>query len=509
MAGCAVPQKPGKGKMQRLIEPTTSRGYWLYLPEGYSDDASRSASQRAWPLVVTFHGMKPWDSANPQCREWQEEADRYGFVICAPELATCNSMMEYPIREVRSYVQSDEIATMAIMDDIFLKTNADPNRVLSTSWSAGGYIAHYMVNRHPERFSCVAVRQSNFSPTIMDSRKTVEYSDMTVAIFYTENDFQACRQESEAAVEWYRRCGFQNVQSGVFQGMGHERTPEAAASVFAKTCGSTAKSAPTRLARLEMMNSDQMRSLPRAAETAPSLPGPSSPVISPRDRSVELRSGPAGGTSVSDHPTSLVFSGSDRGSTRTSAPPPPSGQTKVTTIHKAPQPTQVAVPPGSSTSPSQSPTKVTTIRGKAQPPGTTGGGRSPTLAKGGESTLPTHHVQTLPPTLTKPRQTPRRTPPVKSSPSSAKGKVRLSSTIGISPLLVSFTADVDAEQREGADFFWTDNGIPICSERNGQKILMEPGRHRIEVLVITKDNQEIRAGSDVTVFERLTKPSKS
>jgi hypothetical protein len=224
-------------------------------------------------------------------------------------------MMEYPIREVHSYVASDEAATMAILDDIFRKTDADPNRVLSTSWSAGGYLAHYMVNRHPERFSCIAVRQSNFSPMIMDSRQTVDYSDMTVAVFYTENDFQACRKESEAALKWYRRCGFKNVQGGVFRGMGHERTPEAAAAVFAKTCGLTAKTQPTRLARLELMEDDQFGSLPRSGGPAPGIP-PRSPVISPSDRTTVPGSGAGPGETGPTSASSVVFSGSDQGPSR-------------------------------------------------------------------------------------------------------------------------------------------------------------------------------------------------
>jgi poly(3-hydroxybutyrate) depolymerase len=257
LAGCAVPQPRGQGLLSRTIEPSTQRGYWLYLPKDYvqamDNAAAPTVELRLWPLVMTFHGMNPWDSANAQAREWQEEADRYGFIVCAPELDTCNSFMEYPIRKVHTYVASDELATMAIMDHVFQKTNADPSRVLSTSWSAGGYLAHYIVNRHPERFRCIAVRQSNFSPAIMDSARAAEYSNITVAVFYTQNDFQACRKESEAAVEWYRENGFRDVRAGVFSGMGHERTPETAAAIFAESCGVTAKTAPSRLSRMQIM----------------------------------------------------------------------------------------------------------------------------------------------------------------------------------------------------------------------------------------------------------------
>jgi poly(3-hydroxybutyrate) depolymerase len=276
-AGCEVPQPRGGGRLTWIVESTTRRPYWLYTPKDYVEFFSSTRHTRRWPLVVSFHGMNPWDTANAQAREWQQEADRYGLIVCAPELATCNSLMEYPIRKLHSYVKADERAIVAIMDDVFRRTNADPNRVLSTSWSAGGSIAHYIVNRYPQRFSCIAVRQSNFSPMIMDSEKADLYADMTVAVFYTQNDFQACRKESEAAVEWYRQHGFENVQRGVFSSMGHERTPETAAAVFAKACGLNAKTPPVTLARMHLMDDTGLPS-PVSPSTAP----PGSPPITLR-----------------------------------------------------------------------------------------------------------------------------------------------------------------------------------------------------------------------------------
>ena len=46
---------------------------------------------------------------------------------------------------------------IAIMNEVYAIADVDPNNVLATSWSYGGYIAHYMANRYPERFSCIAV----------------------------------------------------------------------------------------------------------------------------------------------------------------------------------------------------------------------------------------------------------------------------------------------------------------------------------------------------------------
>jgi len=168
--GCAVPQQPGKGMARHRTEPETRTGYWLYLPEDYVKRSGRHPSRQRWPTVVTFHGMNPYDTAAAQIREWQEEADRYGLIVIAPELRTCTSLMQYPLRDPNLwYVKQDERATLLVMGEVFRQTNADPNLVLATSFSSGGYLAHFLVNRYPERFSCLAVRGSNFSSDLVPS----------------------------------------------------------------------------------------------------------------------------------------------------------------------------------------------------------------------------------------------------------------------------------------------------------------------------------------------------
>lgn len=245
LSGCAVPQKPGNGRVSKRTEPITKTDYWLYLPEDYIKTDGHHPQTERWPLVMTFHGLRPYDDAKPQIREWQQEADRYGMIVVAPELRTCDSLtMQFPLRDpTLPYVRKDEQAIMAIMDEVFRETNADPNRVLVTSFSSGGYIAHYMVNRHPERFSCLAVRGSNFSPTLLSTGQIPRYQHMPVAIYWGENDFKVCREESIEAVDWYRQHNF-DVDAKYVDGLGHERRPETAAAFFASTIDVLPKTAP-------------------------------------------------------------------------------------------------------------------------------------------------------------------------------------------------------------------------------------------------------------------------
>ena len=104
LSGCAVPQRPGRGAEMHLQEPRTKAWYRLYLPEGYAERSKTGeAPSRKHPLVMTFHGMKPFDNAHSQCREWQQEADRYGFVVCAPELRT-PALFVSPLPPLRRYI---------------------------------------------------------------------------------------------------------------------------------------------------------------------------------------------------------------------------------------------------------------------------------------------------------------------------------------------------------------------------------------------------------------------
>ncbi|MFH1747455.1 MAG: PHB depolymerase family esterase [Planctomycetota bacterium] len=225
------------------------RGYWLYLPREYieADEAARQA--RRWPLVVTFHGMKPFDCSSAQAREWEQEADRYGFIVVAPDLRAPDILRQFPVRNVGTAFKSDENTTIAILDHVFVTTNADRQNVLSTSWSSGGYMAHYMLNQHPDRFTCLAVRQSNFSSSILGAALTARSRHHPILILNTQNDFGIVKRECREANKWYEGHGYTNFGWVELKNLGHERTPDTAAAFFAGVSGVKPNRAPTVLAR--------------------------------------------------------------------------------------------------------------------------------------------------------------------------------------------------------------------------------------------------------------------
>ena len=253
-AGCGVPQKAGHGKLSYVVEPSTKRGYWLYLPKELVESAEPKRADRLLPLVVSFHGMKPFDCAKSQAREWQTEADRYGFIVIAPELRALDVLGQFPVRRLNRAFERDEETTLAILDHVFETTPADPRKVLSTSWSSGGYMAHYMLNRHPLRFTCLAVRQSNFSAAVLDGDRTPASRRHPLLIVGTQNDFAICRRESKRAVEWYQQHQYQSVSWITLRALGHQRTPDVAADFFARVAGVRPRRASEVLARRQVID---------------------------------------------------------------------------------------------------------------------------------------------------------------------------------------------------------------------------------------------------------------
>ncbi|MFO0972875.1 MAG: hypothetical protein U1A27_05475 [Phycisphaerae bacterium] len=238
-SGCIVPQPPGRGRETVVTEPRTKGQYYLYLPEAYVQNNGHHPlyPNRRWPVVFTFHGMKPYDTWDRQIHEWEQEADTYGYIVVAPWLQSCDSFMEYPLRREHGYVTADKERVVAILDHVMATTNADPKAVLSTSWSCGGYLAHYFPNRFPNRFTCIATRLSNFCPDLLTESNVPLYTNTPVAIFIGDGDFPACKSESEQAVTWYSAHGFKTVIGKTIDNVGHKRLPQTAAAFFAEQLG--------------------------------------------------------------------------------------------------------------------------------------------------------------------------------------------------------------------------------------------------------------------------------
>lgn len=468
--GCVVPQPPGGGKTLHRVEHQTRAGYYLYLPDDYVANNGKRPDRQRWPVVVTFHGMRPWDDARPQVREWQQEADRYGLIVIAPELRTSDSFMQYPLRNPDlPYVKRDEKATLAIMDEVFRTTNADPSNVLATSWSCGGYLAHFMVNRHPERFSCLAVRQSNFNEEMLSVSRVPQYRNMRIGIFFGENDLPACRQESIRAVEWYRKYHFP-VSAKYVSGLGHERTPQTAAAFFAASIGIPPKTPPD-LARLVLKDipTDDMSSLRTSrAERKPPAPAAAPSVAS---SSVVERKPPE---------RNMIFDQPAEPETASLTPKPP---TRVPPADTSRRPVATLRPP---------PAVGETPRRPIRPQQPYSAGELPGRSES------RNHAPTVP-------QRERREEP----PLPAQLKVH-GSTSGPAPFWVSLSIDLPERLKEGASVLWMDNNRTISVDGfEATRLLREPGEHTIKARILTADDRSIILRETFKVLPPASQPTQS
>lgn len=262
VSGCAVPQPAGRGNQFLMQEPTAKRSYYLYLPSGYTP-------KRSWPLVLTLHGMKPFDSAPAQSREWQSTADQYGLVVVAPVLLNSDLFMQYPLKDINNSVKQDEQSVIAILKYVTEHCNIDKTRIFATSWSSGGYLLHFIVNRHPDMFAGLCARGSCFSEDILstDNARLMARRDFPIMIYYCENDLAGIKRESQRAIEWYKELGFR-VTPRVVPGRGHERVPDLAAAFFARNTNMT-----TRVQMVEIESSGSIGVSPLTVNLIANLPG--------------------------------------------------------------------------------------------------------------------------------------------------------------------------------------------------------------------------------------------
>ena len=238
-AGCPVNQKPGAGTKFDLVEAQSGKTFYLYVPAGYN-------LNKRWPVAMTIHGWRPFDSAESQIREWQRTADKYGLIVIAPKVWNSGAFMKFRLDEITPSVQEDVDAMMRMLDYTLAHTASDPDRVLITGWSTAGYLVHYLGNRHHERFAALCARGCSFNPNILDEdvAKKMAQQGFPTMIFYGTDDYLNIKIGSKWAIDWYKQMGF-NLETMVIPqatfipalGFGHNRQPDIAAEFFIRTTG--------------------------------------------------------------------------------------------------------------------------------------------------------------------------------------------------------------------------------------------------------------------------------
>jgi len=225
LAGCAVTQEQNVPNPAPLIkEPITGRTYKLYV-------SSRYNRSRPAPVIISLHGTAPWDTADRQAMEWKKIAEDQGAILVCPTLLSSGGMFPPGDTQLHKLLLQDELFLLTILGQLHFKFNIDRRNIFLTSWSGGGFPLWFIGLRHPDIFSAICARQSNFRRSTVDGWYPDAARQMPVLIFYGSSDLAPIVNQSKNAYGYLTEKGFQSVTITTTPG-GHVRHPEIAIEFF-------------------------------------------------------------------------------------------------------------------------------------------------------------------------------------------------------------------------------------------------------------------------------------
>ena len=217
--GCVVHQRQDTPvDAMRLEEPKTGGDYYLYVPSTYEPSED-------WPLVITLHGTVPYDTYDKQINEWKYLAEQKGFIVAAPKLRSSQGVLPV-IRSVwYKDLDRDRQAVLGVLEDVQRRYNIDPQTVLITGFSGGGFPMYETALKHPDRFGMMVARACNF---VTHQIERIELTDaarkLPFRMYWGKDD--SVRGDSWEAYRYFRQRGFP-VEKETIKG-GHYRHPEIA-----------------------------------------------------------------------------------------------------------------------------------------------------------------------------------------------------------------------------------------------------------------------------------------
>jgi len=192
--GCTVLNAPKTpGQILKLQEPDLHRGYYLYVPSGYTPD-------QQWPVVAVCHAASPLDNAKTQIDEWKGLAESKLFLVLAPELNSVSGSLSKDPAGQLAKMRADEEAVLAILAHVRAARSVDPDRIFMVGWLGGAYPALYIGMRNPEVFRGIALRQPYFKAEYVEPcAPRLDYYQ-SIHVLYGPTDLY--RDEAKACVDW-------------------------------------------------------------------------------------------------------------------------------------------------------------------------------------------------------------------------------------------------------------------------------------------------------------------
>jgi hypothetical protein len=178
-------------------DPALGREYLLYRPTAYRSD-------QAWPLVVACHGG--WgDSSSGQIKQWRDLADKYGFLVVAPQLSSGDK----PER-----LSENERHILSVLDHVRAGHSVSDDRILMYGQGTGAMPAFVTALGAPDTFRTVALSEPRFRVEDLKALNRPLDPHQPLLIRYNPRD-AALGGHVRDSVDWLRSHGA-NLRADTF-----------------------------------------------------------------------------------------------------------------------------------------------------------------------------------------------------------------------------------------------------------------------------------------------------
>lgn len=185
--------------VMNLHDPNLGREYLLYRPVTYS-------REQVWPLVIACHGSTG-DSPAAQIKLWRALADKYGFLVAAPQLMG---------KGAPDKVADDERHILSVLGHVRAGQSVSDDRILMYGQGANAYTALAAAVGRPDDFRAIALSEPRFQveELIMMNRPLDPYQPLYIR--YKISDLVVGKQV-QTSVDWLRSNGA-NMQADTHGG---------------------------------------------------------------------------------------------------------------------------------------------------------------------------------------------------------------------------------------------------------------------------------------------------
>jgi polyhydroxybutyrate depolymerase len=156
LAGCSVPSD----KLSLTTPDHRERVYRLYVPPTLPSGPR--------PLVVVLHGGGGSGRQMERFLELDALAEKEGFLVAYPSGLDNGWNDGRETDKVQSQADhvDDGAFIAAMLDEIARQHAVDAKRIYATGISNGGFFAHYLANRFPDRFAAIAPVVGGIAPLV-------------------------------------------------------------------------------------------------------------------------------------------------------------------------------------------------------------------------------------------------------------------------------------------------------------------------------------------------------